>query len=230
MQVALTRPYDDSVRTAAALKNKGFDAIISPVLQIKRLEYTLPGNIVGMTGILTSANALFAAPNEMAYWVVGANLAQMLTSAGIEVAKVFPNVASLAAEGINSSNRFLHISGENIALEIAKLLPAGRYQRVIVYRAEPVEFLDKVKILSADVVTLYSVRSAKVFFSLVSCQEMQEFLDRIIYVTLSDNIRDLVVSLGFSKVYAASSPSEIALIELLESVNENFFQKSKKDS
>jgi hypothetical protein len=58
MRIVLTRPRDDSERTASALRAKGHDVLIAPLLRVEAVDVTLRANWGGI--VITSANAAMA--------------------------------------------------------------------------------------------------------------------------------------------------------------------------
>src|SRR5665647_3954891 len=58
MRIVLTRPQEDSERTATALRAKGHDVLIAPLLRVEPVDARLRTNWGGV--IITSAHAALA--------------------------------------------------------------------------------------------------------------------------------------------------------------------------
>ncbi|MCC6887526.1 MAG: uroporphyrinogen-III synthase, partial [Hyphomicrobiales bacterium] len=58
MRVLVTRPLPDGERTAAALRVRGYDVLLAPLMTVKPVSADLSGHWAGV--IITSANAIRA--------------------------------------------------------------------------------------------------------------------------------------------------------------------------
>src|SRR5690242_10519772 len=62
MRVLVTRPLPDGERTAAALRARGYDVLLVPLMQVRPVPAGVSGNWSAV--IVTSANALRVVPAE----------------------------------------------------------------------------------------------------------------------------------------------------------------------
>ena len=66
MAILVTRPAPDNEKTAAALKARGHDVLLSPMLRFEPVAFEDDGGIAFDAVILSSANAVRAIENHAA--------------------------------------------------------------------------------------------------------------------------------------------------------------------
>jgi uroporphyrinogen-III synthase len=139
--VLVLRPQPGADATAARARERGLQAIVTPLFRIVPREWELPREPFDAL-LITSANAVPALDERLdralPVYAVGAATARMVKSAGfarvtIGEAGVAEIVARASADGVSS---ILHLAGEDrTALDAGEIGIVAR----TVYAAEPVE-------------------------------------------------------------------------------------------
>jgi uroporphyrinogen-III synthase len=120
------------------------------------------------------------------------------------------------------AGRLLHLSGRDIALDLAAgLAPAGfAVDRVVVYRAVPVERLStaamhEIAQSRIDVAVFLSARTAAVFCSLVIASGIVDACARMTAVAISRKVAEALRPADFGQMVVATSPSRDAVLEAI---------------
>jgi len=133
VRVLLTRPESDAQRTAAALRARGYDVIVAPLLHIEILSDAELGDGPWAAILVTSANAVraIAAHRRRAefcavpVYAVGRRSAQAMREAGFaDVASADGNVSDLAnlvAARVKPGAPLLYLAGEERSGDLAGL-------------------------------------------------------------------------------------------------------------
>lgn len=167
MTLLLVRPEARSRELAAALAARGVRPrfIVSPVMEIRAREVTLPENV---ELILTSQNAVASLPaGSWRAWCVGDRTAEAARAAGLDAVSAGGDVGDLLPLLLEVRPRSLiHVRGEHATGDLAgRLVAAGIAAREVVaydqvplpLTAEAAEALAKTGVV---VLPLYSPRSA----------------------------------------------------------------------
>jgi uroporphyrinogen-III synthase len=233
VRLLLTRPEADAARTAAALRARGHEAIVAPLLTIE----LLPGAVFGAGPwsaiLVTSANAIRAmaaykerkALQSIPVFAVGSQSAQDIRAAGFgEVTAAdgdADDLASLVAARIKPPARLLYLAGENRSGDLAGALRAKDFavDMAIVYRAVRAEGLPHhaaaALAVGVDGVLHFSRRSAEAYVSAVRKAHLTEAgLASPTHFCLSDRIAEPLLGAGAVKVRIAARPDEAALLAL----------------
>ena len=148
MRILITRPAADAERTAAALRARGHDAVVAPLLTVEFLSNAELGDGSWSAILFTSANAARAIAGHkrrdelrrIPAFAVGKQSAQQLRAEG------FANVASANGDGddlaalvaarLEPAARLLYLAGEDRAGDLAGALRAKNFivDSVVVYR------------------------------------------------------------------------------------------------
>ncbi|WP_428249254.1 uroporphyrinogen-III synthase [Ferrovibrio sp.] len=227
-RLLLTRPEQDAARLRRDLEASGFAIDTAPLLRIQ----PLPAEIAldGIRGLLvTSANGLRAftaqsARRDLTVYAVGEASARAASAAGFaDVHAAGGDVNSLAAlvraQADPRQGGLLHVAGETLAGDLKAMLEAAGFQvaRVTLYRAEAASALPATvaKALGAgdyDGVLFFSPRTAAVFAGLAPKMAPE----RITAYCLSAAVAQGLAGLPWRRVAVAASPSEAALLALLD--------------
>lgn len=227
MRVLVLRARDDARRTAARLGKLGFDALVSPVLEIVAIPFSEPqGDFRGV--IATSAHAFEVriAPHfrRAPIVVVGERTAQAAGIAGhSEVAGVAESAAKLLPlirDRFPRGARLLYLAGRDRKPDLETTL-ADEYQIVPLetYAAEPARALSdeaQAAILEGrvDVVLHYSRRSAEIFVSLATGGAVTPAAGGLRHVAISRDAAAPLIEAGW-RVDIAERPDEDAMIALI---------------
>jgi uroporphyrinogen-III synthase len=233
MRLAVTRPQADSERTAAALRARGHNVLVAPLMRVEPLAVDASGGWGGV--IITSANAppaiaansKCAALIKLPVFAVGQRSADAarqagfsnVTSAGGDVRDLVRLIAERRAD---AAAPLLYLSGEDRAADLIGELAAHGIaaEMRIVYRAVtspfPPELIAALKAGEIDAVLHYSRRSAENYLAGAAQAGIAEKALAVPHLCLSASIAEPLAAVGASRIAIASRPDEAALIELME--------------
>jgi len=234
VRVLLTRPEPDAQRTAAALRARGHEVIIAPLLHIEILPDADLGAGPWAAILVTSANAVraIAADRRRAglqtvpVFAVGQRSAQAMREAGFaDVASADGNVSDLAnlvAARMKPGMPLLYLAGEERSGDLAGVLRAWNFtvQTVLVYRAVAAATLpphaSDALTAGIDAVLHFSRRSAEAYVNVARDAGGEDALTKPLHLCLSGRIAEPLTGAGATKIRIAGRPEEAALLELLE--------------
>ena len=233
MRVLLTRPEADAARTAAALRERGHEAIIAPLLAIEIIADADLGAGPWSAILVTSANAVRAIATHarrdtlraIPVFAVGANSAQAMRAAGfadvISADGDVGDLARLVASRLRPGAPLLYLAGEERSGDLAGVLREQNFtvRTVPVYRAVVAKSLppDAVEAVAAglDAVLHFSRRSAEAYVDAVRNAGLVEAaLADPIHFCLSGRIAAPLLAAGASNIRVAARPDEAALLAL----------------
>ena len=232
MRVVLTRPQVDAERTARALRARGHEVLVAPLMRVEPVAADLTGNWGAL--VITSANAPGAIAGnparealiELPLFAVGERSAQaaraagftQVTSAGGDVRDLVRVVAEHHAD---KSAPLLYLAGEDRAADlIGELAVHGiKAELRVVYRAItapfPPELIEALKAREIDAVLHYSRRSADNYLAGARAAGIAAEAVAVRHVCLAAPIATPLVAAGATSIAIAPHPDEAALIELL---------------
>jgi uroporphyrinogen-III synthase len=233
MRIAVTRPQADSERTAAALRARGHDVLVAPLLQVELVATDFSGGWGGI--IITSANAPGAIATHPArekltklpLYAVGKRSADAARAAG------FTNVTSaggdvrdlvrvITTRRADAAAPMLYLAGEDRAADlVAELVACGiAAEMAVVYRAVSAPFppalTAALKAGEVDAVLHFSRRSADNYLAGAAQTGVSEQALAVRHFCLSAQIAEPFVKVGAGSVAIAKRPEEAALLTLLE--------------
>lgn len=240
MAVLVTRPTPDNEATAAALRARGFEALLAPMLRFEALPLQDEAGITYGGIIVTSANALRAlqanpidrALQKLPLFAVGQHTASAADNAGF--AQVIPAdgdastlrdaiVAAAKARQIKKALPLLYLAGADLARNLAGDLAASGFTVITrtTYRMAAVTDLprsacDAFAINGIEAVLHYSRRSARAFLDAARAGGVEISALAVLQGCISDNVAAVFREAGAPQVLAARSPDENALLEALE--------------
>ncbi len=238
MTILVTRPEPDNAATADALRRRGFDVLLAPVLQFEALPVRHEDGVRYGGVIATSSNALRAIRShplagqliDLPVYAVGKRTAEAARLAG------FANVLSadgdvtalhkLVVNAIPKRNRktpLLYLSGSDIAADIVASLAADGIVAtpLVVYRMIPVADLsDSVRAAFAaqtiDAVLHYSARSAAAFVAAIRGAALEIAGLAGLQVCISEAVARVLREAGATRLVVAEKPQETAIFDALE--------------
>lgn len=232
MRLAVTRPRDDSERTATALRALGHEVLVAPLMRVEPLAPAISDSWAAV--IITSANApraIAAHPARQALiklplFAVGRRSADAarqagfsdVTTAGGEVRDLVRLIVARRADAVGP---LLYLAGEDRACDLIGELTARGIaaEMAVVYRATAVPF--PAALTSAlttgeiDAVLHFSRRSADNYLAGARQAGITEQALAVRHVCLSAQIAEPLGAAGASRIAVARRPDEAALIELL---------------
>jgi uroporphyrinogen-III synthase len=233
MRVVVTRPQADSERTAVALRARGHEVLIAPLLNVEPVATEFSGGWGGL--IITSANAPGAIAGHSArdkltklpLFAVGqrsANAARQagfanVTSAGGDVRDL---VRLIVARRADAAAPLLYLAGEDRAADlVAELISHGiAVEMAAVYRAVtapfPAALTAALKAGEVDAVLHFSKRSAENYIAGARQAAIIAQALAVRHLCLAQPIAEPLSGAGAGSIAIAKRPDEAALIALLE--------------
>jgi uroporphyrinogen-III synthase len=233
VRILITRPAADAARTAAALRARGHDAVVAPLLTVEFISNAELGDGSWSAILVTSANAARAIAGHkrrdelrrIPAFAVGKQSAQELRAEG------FANVTSAEGDGddlaalvaarLQPPARLLYLTGEDRAGDLAGTLRAKNFvvDTVVVYRAIAAAKLpaEAVAALAGtlDGVLHYSPRSAQAFLTAArQTGLLGAALGKPVHFCLSARVAEPLTAAGAANVRIAARPDEAALMAL----------------
>src|SRR5712672_1780348 len=240
MVVLVTRPQPDDETTASALRAKGFEVMLAPMLRFEPVAFHDDGEARYGAVIVTSANALRGiAPHlegsrllKLPLFAVGEHTASAAHRAGFD--NVIPAdgdaaslrdfvVASAKAKELKKASPLLYLAGADLARDLAGELGERGFTVVThtTYRMIPVpnlprEACDAFAASRIEAVLHYSRRSARAFLEAARAGGVEISALAIPQCCISGAVASVVRDAGAAQVVVAASPDEIALFEVLD--------------
>jgi uroporphyrinogen-III synthase len=227
MRVIVTRARGDAARTAAALRARGHEALLSPVLEIVPTGAAIdPGRAQAL--IATSAHAFAFLPQADAarlaplpLFVVGARTAKAATDAGLTPPRVIAasalELAQQMAAALPGPAHLFYLAGHDRKPDLEAALGAQGHVIDVVetYEARAVEALapEAAQALArgeADAVLHFSRRSAQLFAACAAKAGLATQANGLRHVCIS---RDAALGAG---AVIAPTPDSAGLFEALE--------------
>jgi uroporphyrinogen-III synthase len=231
MLVLVTRPREQAEETARLLAARGHEALIDPVLEIRRLPVP-PLDLAGVAAVaVTSANAAHALedlPRNLAVYAVGGATARSAEAAGIRNVRVAQGngraLAALIARELGPENgAILHLSGAEVREGLAEDLAAAGFQcrRKVAYEAVPARNLAPETTAALRQGALggalfYSPRTAGLWAEVLARAGLAGLLSPVLAACLSEAVAGPLRGLPFREVRAAEAPNQLALLGCLD--------------
>jgi uroporphyrinogen-III synthase len=244
MAVLVTRPHPDDEATAAALRAKGFEVMLAPMLRFEPVAFHDDEDARYGAVIVTSANALRGiAPHlqdsrlhgrllKLPLFAVGEHTASAAHRAGFD--NVIPAngdaaslrdsvLASVKAKELKKTSPLLYLAGADLARDLAGELGERGFTVVTrtTYRMIPVSSLpreacDAFAASGIEAVLHYSRRSARAFLDAARAGGVEISALAIPQCCISAAVASVVRDAGATQVMAAASSDENALFEVLD--------------
>lgn len=231
-RLLVTRPVADAERFADALRARGIEAVIAPVLSIEIDQDAAPDVDTATALAVTSVNGLRAFASlsprrDLPVFAVGARTAAAAQAAGFTVAAtgdggVEDLAAVIAGAGLPDGAHLYHPCGRDRAGDLPGLLVARGItcRQESLYAAEKAEQLpeaaaDSLTAGTVDGAAFFSPRSARHFATLV---KRAGLADRCVLLTafcLSPSVAAAAAELEWRQIMAAAAPSADALLEVI---------------
>ncbi len=233
MQLLVTRPEPDAQRTATALRGRGHEVMVAPLLMIEPVAADL-GAGPWDAMIMTSANSCRAIANHPRHnelmgcpaFVVGRYSAEAAHAAGFADVTAADgdakDLARLLVARFGARNRrLLYIAGEDRAADLAADLASQglSMKTIVIYRAVKVTSFppaarDALAAGHIGGVLHFSRRTAEAY---LSCATVAHVLERALaafHYCLSAQVARPLLQAGATTVRVAARPNESALVEL----------------
>jgi uroporphyrinogen-III synthase len=237
MAVLVTRPHPDSETTAAALRAKGHEVVLAPMLRFEPVACSGLDADYGAV-IVTSANALRAVEGQIGedllkrpVFAVGEATAKAARKTGFgKVAAANSDaaalrelvLASVKKRQFRKSDALLYLAGADLSRDFAGEFGADGLDVVTVttYRMAalshlPREVCEAFAANTIQAVLHYSQRSAHAFLDASRAEGVEISALAVPHCCLSPNIAAILREAG-AQVFSAASPDEKALFAVLE--------------
>jgi len=232
VRLLVTRPEPDAARTAAALRARGHDVVLAPLLRIALVDFALPDEPWSAV-VMTSANAARAVaehPRRAALiareaFAVGRHTADAARAAGFHTVHSADGDKNdladlLRARRGEASAPLLYLTGEDRAGELA----AGDAPvlTVVAYRAAKVQhFAPEVAAALArrevDGVLHFSTRSAQAYLDCAARAGIRDAALTPVHLCISRQVAQPLAAAGAAAIRIALRPDEAAMMELVGS-------------
>ena len=235
MRLLLTRPVFEAERTAAALRARGHEVTLAPMLEIENISDVSTGAGPWSAVLMTSGNAaraIAAHPQRDRFaslrcFAVGAQTAAAARLAGFNEV-VSPNgdggdLAKVILRHLaGDAAPLLYLAGDDRARDMAaELAPAGlRLEIVVVYRAKAAarfatEINDGLRANRFDGVLHYSRRSTEIFVACARAADVMAAAAGLKHFCLSRRASEPLSDIGATHIAIAARPDEAAMLELI---------------
>lgn len=232
-RVLVTRPEPGASRTAARLRELGFEPVVLPLSETHALPVALealPSTAAAL--LMTSANAVRHVPADMLRQladlpchVVGPKTAAAAREAGLSVVETGSGDARHLAERITPSlagRTVVYLCGRVrsadferfLAEQGVKVLPIETYDTL------PIDYPGKVVATGlsgrpVEAALLYSAKAAQAYSTLVQRPELARYFERTRVLALSARVAQAVSAVSPGRLAVATRPDENSLLALL---------------
>ena len=233
MLALVTRPRDDAESTAEALRRRGYEVLVEPMMAVIAQDAAL-GDLTGTQGFLvTSANGARAlaqatARRDLPVWAVGDSSARTARDLGFaQVESADGDVDALArlvkAATDPRAGELLHAAGTELAGDLSGLLAQAGYRvkRAALYRTEAVTAFSEraLRALASGAVGIalfYSPRTAKIFTGLAEAAKIHTGLKATLALALSGQVAKNLETLPWAEILVAPKPTQEHLLRTLD--------------
>jgi uroporphyrinogen-III synthase len=233
VRILVTRPQPRAADTAVALRARGHEPIVAPLLEIELVSEVDAKDGPWTAILLTSANGLwgivsFAGDKKwhgIPVFAVGDITAKAARDMGFaDVTSASGNVGDLAklvAARLTPPARLLYLAGEERAGDLAGVLRAKGFEvdLVVVYRFLTAQSLPEPAALALagelDAVLHFSRASAEDFVKAARGSNLLDAaLNKPVHFCLSEQVAAPLRAAGAARIQVAARPTQDALLEL----------------
>jgi uroporphyrinogen-III synthase len=235
MAVLVTRPHPDSQTTAAALRARGFEVLLAPMLRFEPVAFADDAEADYGAVVATSANALRAIEPQLAasrllklpLFAVGEHTASAARKAGFH--KVLAGnsdaaglrelvLESVRAKTLKKAAVLLYLAGADLARDLTGELGERGFSVVTqtTYRMIPVTSLPReasnaFTANAVEAVLHYSRRSARAFMEAVRADGVEISALATTHCCISAAVASVLRDAGATQLAVAATPDENAL-------------------
>jgi uroporphyrinogen-III synthase len=232
MRLLVTRPEPDATRTAAALRARGHEVLVAPLLATQTIEAEFDERYDAV--LMTSANAAraasrqshFAQLRKLPVVTVGHRTAEIAQTAGFtQAGSPGGSLADLVAfvpTIFGAGSRLLYLAGEDRAGDLAAEL--GRHgvivDTVVIYRAVAAEKLpphltQALQENALDAALHYSRRSVATLLTFAGQAGAVNTVTNLAHYCLSAEVATPLREAGANRIAVAARPDEASLLALI---------------
>ncbi len=240
MAILVTRPHPDDETTASALRARGYQVLVAPMLRFEPVAFHDDEDARYGAVIVTSANALrgiephlkasrllklplFSVGEHTASAARGVGFENVIRADGDAGALRDLMLASVKAKELKKASTLLYLAGADLARDLAGELGERGFTVVThtTYRMSPVSSLprdvsDAFAASRIEAVLHFSRRSARAFLDAARAAGVEISALAIPQCCISAAVASVVRDAGATQVMVAASPDENALLEALD--------------
>jgi uroporphyrinogen-III synthase len=234
-QALVTRPREESEALASALRTRGIESVIEPLMQVRYLD-SAALDLNGAQAVLcTSANGVRAlaqasSQRRVLLMAVGDATAARARSEGfttVESARGDArDLARLVAARLRPQDgKLLHVTGSVVAGGLGAALREQGFavERRVLYEAQPAAVLsatttEALRTGSIDFALFYSPRTASIFAKLAGAAEVMDCCATITAVSISPAADAALGDVPWLDRRVAERPNQSSLLEALDRV------------
>ena len=240
MAILVTRPAPDNEKTAAALRERGYGVLLSPMLRFEPAAFDDEGETAFDAVVLSSANAVRAIDHHPArprlillpVFAVGGHTAQVARDAGFTNITIADGdavslrdrvIESAAAGKLKKKARLCYLAGADLARDLAGELGARGFTVVTLtaYRMIPVAGFsnavsDAFRAGSIEAVLHYSRRSARAYVDAARADGVEISALALPQCCISETVAGVLREAGATQVAAARTPDESAMFDVVD--------------
>jgi uroporphyrinogen-III synthase len=231
VRLLVTRPQPDGERTGAALRARGHDVVLAPLLRVEAIDCDIADAAYGAV-LMTSANAARAIASHprraalaaLPVLAVGRRTAEAARAAGFrDVRSADGDKADLAAlvrtQCAGAGGPVIYLAGEDRAGELDLAACGVPVVTAVVYRAVkadrfPSTLAAILRAAELDGVLHFSQRSAQAYLACASHGGLRDQALVPIHFCLSRRVAEPLAAAG-AEVRIAPRPDEAALVDLV---------------
>lgn len=240
MAILVTRPAPDNEKTAAALRERGYGVLLSPMLRFEPAAFDDEGDTAFDAVVLSSANAVRAIDHHPArpklillpVFAVGGHTAQVARDAGFTNITIADGdavslrdrvIESATAGKLKKKARLCYLAGADLARDLAGELGARGFTVVTLtaYRMIPVAGFsnavsDAFRAGSIEAVLHYSRRSARAYVDAARADGVEISALALPQCCISETVAGVLREAGATQVAAARTPDESAMFDVVD--------------
>jgi uroporphyrinogen-III synthase len=233
MAVLVTRPHPDNEATARALRDRGFAAVLAPMLRFEVVDSgAIEADVAAL--IITSANALRAAEADLCpflklpLFAVGEHTAEEARRLGFAKVTSADGDADKLRKRIRKSfkmkaGKLLYLAGADLSRDLAGELAEDGFEvitrttyRMVALSALSPETREAFAANDVEAVLHYSQRSARAFLEAARADGVEISALAVPQCCISAHVAAILREAGAVRVIAAATPDENALLGALE--------------
>ena len=240
MAILVTRPHPDGETTAGALRARGFEVVLAPMLRFEPAPFHDDADTPYGAVIVTSANALrgiesrikgssmlklplFAVGEHTATAARNAGFGHVISAGGDAASLRDCVLASVKGKALKKVDPLLYLAGADLARDLAGELGESGFTvvtqttyRMIPLSSLPHEVRDAFAASQIEAVLHYSRRSARAFLESIRAAGVEISALSVPQCCLSAGVASVVRDAGATQAMVAASPDENALFALLD--------------
>ena len=229
MHILFTRPLEDCHEMILKFQSLGHEISHLPLINVEGLKYE-PLNYSELKGIIfTSTNAIKFLDiknidKKMLCFCVGSATEKKARSIGFQ--NIFAaegnvnNLKELILQNFNSSEgKLLYVSGETISSHLDRELISNGYtiERVINYRANPIEkydevFIKKLKLKMPEITYIYSQNSAINFLKMIKNYQIETLWMNTNLMCIGEKASSILNEIKWKKIFLFNPGEEEFLL------------------